>query len=158
MRNEVATNRRTALGLGLTLVLATIGSGCGNADPGKPKLGKVNGKVTYNGKPVTSGTVTFTPEATKGGATGQGALGQISADGSYDLTTFDTGDGAILGQHIVTVVSYSDPNYGKPKPDGTYDYKLPKPAIPEKYTKVDQSPLRCTVEEGSKTFAIEMKD
>src|SRR5262245_37566949 len=80
--------------------------GCGT-DPGKPPLGRVHGRVTYNGKPLTHGSVTFTPVAGgKGGATGQIAAGQVGSDGSYALTTFEAGDGAILGQHVVTVQAH----------------------------------------------------
>ncbi len=97
MRTSQVCPPRAACGLVVALLLA----GCGG-DPSKPKLGKVSGTVTYKGQPVTSGTVRFTPDASKGGETGQVASGQIESDGSYELTTFDTGDGAILGQHVIT--------------------------------------------------------
>ena len=96
-------------GLGLVYHL----SGC-SADPNMPKLGKVSGKVSYQGKPVDAGRVVFTPVAGKGGESDQGASGEISSDGSYEMTTFNTGDGAVLGQHIVTVVVRKGE---MPKPD-----------------------------------------
>ena len=132
--------------------------GCGS-DPDKPKLGKVSGTVTYNGKPIPSGSIIFTPAGAQGGKTGQSATGQID-NGKYTLTTFDTGDGAILGQHAVTVTASSTPGteLGKVKSDGTLDYKLPKSAIPEKYTTIDKSPLKYTVDAGGKTIDIELKD
>src|SRR5262249_32716155 len=134
-----------------------LSSGCGD-DPEKPKMGKVTGTVMYNGKPVTDGSGPFTPDSAQGGATGQNAIRPIESDGTYTLTTFNTGDGAILGQHVVTVQAYNDPNAFKPKADGTYTYRLPKPAVPVKYTTVEKTPLRCTVVEGKNTFDIEMKD
>ena len=88
-----------AAGLGLVCSLG----GC-SSDPNMPKLGKVSGKVTYKGKPLDAGRVVFTPATGKGGETGQDATGEIDSDGTYEMTTFNTGDGAILGQHIVTVV------------------------------------------------------
>jgi len=133
--------------------------GCGERIT-RPPLGKVSGKVTYNGKPVTKGSVIFTPVQGKGGDTGQNAVGQLGSDGSYELTTFDTGDGAILGQHTVTVQADSkDINeLNKIRPDGTVPYILPKPAIPEKYTNATKSPLRFTVSAGSNTYDIQLKD
>ena len=68
--------------------------GCGS---GLPERGKVTGKVTFNGKPVPEGTVTFYPQ------TGRSASGRIQPDGTYTLTTFDEGDGAIVGSHEVTI-------------------------------------------------------
>ena len=150
---------RAAVRFGFMLLIAASIPACGgNAD--LPKLGKVRGKVTYKGKPVESGHIVFTPAEGKGGETGQSATGEIGSDGSYEMTTFNTGDGAILGQHIVTVElrEKADPNLGKPKADGTIDYKLPKSQGPKQYAKVDTSPLRITVKEGSQDFPIELKD
>src|SRR5215475_82944 len=82
--------------------------GCGGG-AGRPPLAKVSGKVTYAGKPVTTGSVMFTPVAGSASDSARIATGQIESDGSYSLTTFDTGDGAVLGQHLVTVESRGDP-------------------------------------------------
>jgi hypothetical protein len=143
------------LAAGLAFVLSL--GGCAQ-DASMPKLGKVYGKVTYKGQPVDGGRVVFTPTAGKGSETGQGATGAIGTDGSFEMTTFNTGDGAVLGQHVVTVVV---PQKGEmPKPDATsrIEYKLPKNVTPSKYATADKSPLRCTVVEGSQKFDIEMKD
>src|SRR4051812_27764384 len=87
-----AMRRRTALALGMVLGLLGLASGgCGSARGKMPELGKVKGKVTYNGSPVRKGTVSFVPIPGKGGETGQSALGEIGPDGSFELTTFDTG-------------------------------------------------------------------
>jgi hypothetical protein len=124
-----------------------------------PKLGKVQGKVTYQGKPLGSGRVVFTPAEGKGGESGHGASGQIESDGSYEMTTFNTGDGAILGQHIVTVmVPEKAGESAKPDKYSQIKYVLPKNLTPAKYATADKSPLRCTVVEGKMTFDIELKD
>ena len=130
--------------------------GCSN-DPNMPKLGKVNGTVTYQGKPLDAGRVVFTPAAGKGGESGQGATGEINSNGTYEMTTFNTGDGAILGQHVVTVVVQKGE---MPKPDAhsQIKYELPKNLAPSKYATADKSPLRCTVVEGGTKFDIELKD
>ena len=159
MLRVIRWSRSRAAAAALTVCYCFCLAGCGG-DADKPKLGKVHGKVTYKGKPVEAGRVVFTPVAGKGGETGQSAEGQINSDGSYDLTTFNTGDGAILGQHTVTVTLNppGEDQMPKPKADGTIDYKLPKSLGPKKYEKVDSSPLKCTVEAGGTTFDIELKD
>ena len=77
----------------ITLVLC---AGCGS---GQPETAPVEGTVRLSGEPVTSGRVTFYPEQ------GRPATGHIGADGTYTLTTFDEGDGALLGKHRVTIRS-----------------------------------------------------
>jgi hypothetical protein len=73
-------------------VLALTLSGCGG-----PRLGKVTGRVTVDGRPVTEGVVMFFP------ADGPAAVGSIRPDGSYVLTTFRNEDGAVLGKHRVSI-------------------------------------------------------
>jgi len=141
--------------LGVTLAAV----GCGGSDPDRPKLGKVTGTVTYKGKPLTKGTVTFTPISGKGEGGDQIASGEIQSDGTYSLTTFDTDDGAVLGQHAVTVRSGEEIVSGKPAtPGGPIEYKLPKSSIPKKYESVGSTPLKYTVEPGGKTIDLELKD
>jgi hypothetical protein len=123
-----------------------------------PTLGKVQGKVTYQGKPLDGGRVLFTPVAGKGGESGQSASGEIDSNGTYEMTTFNTGDGAILGQHIVTVVSSKKGEMPQPDKYSQIKYVVPKNVTPPKYATADKSPLRCTVVEGKMTFDIELKD
>jgi hypothetical protein len=134
--------------------------GCGGADKDMPPLAKVTGKVMYKGKPVTNGSVIFTPIAGKGGETGQVATGQLEADGSFTLTTFNTGDGAIIGQHNVTVESRGEDinTLNQPRADGTIAYVLPKPTVPKKYLTPAKTPLKYTVTPEGNHFEIELKD
>jgi len=90
------TDRRTlsffslvAVGLLVTLL------GCTRA--GQPTA-QVAGKVMFDGKPVTSGRLTFAPTA---GTVGKPATGAVQADGSYTLSTYAAEDGAVIGRHKV---------------------------------------------------------
>jgi hypothetical protein len=145
------------------VVAAAVLAGCGG-DPDLPKLGKVSGTVTYKGQPVTKGLVTFIPAGGSGAQTGQSATGEIQKDGSFTLSTFENNDGAVLGEHIVVVQSREDDpaleGQGMPIPDarGRLKIKPSKHLVPEKYGSSDKSPLRHTVEAGSNTFTIELKD
>jgi len=132
--------------------------GCGGNSP-RPPMGKVSGKVFYDGAPVNTGRVTFTPVSGEGDSGGTPAMGVIESDGSYVLTTFNTGDGAMVGQHIVTVVVPMEDlrDLNKPGPKGEIAYKLPKELVPKKYTDPATSPLRNTVTAGDNKIDIELK-
>ena len=142
---------------------AAVLSGCGG-DPSKPKLGRVSGTVTYNGKPVTRGVVSFVPIGGPGATTGQSAAGEINSGGSYTLTTFDPGDGAVLGEHNVLVQSREEnpalEGKGMPIPDAKGQVNIPqaKSLVPEKYATTEKSPLKFTVKEGSNVINIELTD
>jgi hypothetical protein len=83
------------------LLLALLSSvllqfGCSGDD--RPKMAKVTGVVTYKGAPVAGATINFVSETAPRGATG------VTDDkGQYQLTTFDNNDGAVLGDHKVTI-------------------------------------------------------
>jgi hypothetical protein len=81
----------TVAALGCSVLLA----GCGGAGG----LARVNGKVSYKGKAVTAGNITFSPLDDKGG---KFASGTVKSDGTFALTTNTEGDGAAIGKHKVT--------------------------------------------------------
>ncbi|GAC1447781.1 MAG: hypothetical protein NVSMB9_30320 [Isosphaeraceae bacterium] len=146
--------RRTSFFVFLSLAFVCAGCGGGSAD--RPRLGKVSGKVTYKGEPVTTGSVIFTPTVKDSG--GHVATGQIESDGSYSLTTFDTGDGAVLGQHIVTVEARAEMTSPPMDKEGRITYTPPKMMVPEKYTNPQKTPFRYTVEASGNTINLELKD
>jgi hypothetical protein len=78
----------------LTALMALV-TGCGNG----PKLGRVSGTVTVDGKLVTRGRIMFIP------TDGKAAVGEIGPDGKFTLTTYESGDGALIGPHKVTILA-----------------------------------------------------
>jgi hypothetical protein len=76
------------------------------------------------------------------------------------LTTFNTGDGAVLGKHKVTVVSRSSDNLEKMNKlkGGAIAYKLPPSLVSSKYSQVATTPLTYTVEDGSNRIDIDLKE
>jgi hypothetical protein len=107
-------------------------AGCGKTTP---QTAPVNGKVTLNGQPLTSGTVITIPEA------GRGARGVIGADGSFALQTYEKNDGAIIGRHRVGVVALMVAGKG---PEGGFGKSL----IPARYSNPESSGLSVEVESG----------
>jgi hypothetical protein len=129
------------------LACALLG-GCGG-----PRLAKVTGKVTYGSKPVTGGKIMFYPES------GRMALGEIGPDGTYTLTTFKPGDGALVGPHRVAIEStrVGPGNMETPKsfeeelkgvPPGGKILVAGKVEwlVPEKYSRPENSGLTAKVE------------
>jgi len=147
-------------GIAAVVGLSYLFVGCGGVDSAKPKVYPVSGKVTRNGQPLTAGEVMFTPSGGPEGASGHIATGQIGSDGSYTLTTFNTGDGAVLGKHKVTVVSRSSDNLEKMNKmkGGAIAYKLPPSVVSSKYSQVATTPLTYSVENGSNTINIELTE
>jgi hypothetical protein len=83
----------------------TASPGCG---PGNGlNLARVSGKVTYKGEPVKNGTVFFVPDESKG-TVGPYAVGSITSDGTYTLSTETAGDGVIVGQHKVGITGVEE--------------------------------------------------
>ena len=84
--------------LGFFLALAL---GCGKHES------SITGTVTFDGTPLTRGTVTFHPKA--GGAA---AYARIDADGNYTVKTGDQ-EGLKAGEYVATVVATAAPGPGQ---------------------------------------------
>ena len=141
------------------LVLLLL-AGCGS---GHPETAPVSGKITYDGNPVTQGKIVFYPEH------GRSATGQIGPDGSYTLTTFDQGDGAVLGKHRVTIkstrvtgqeqlpksfaeeVAQGQKKDAKPAPGAQVQWLVPK-----EYSTKETSPLRANVKRGGEPIDFDI--
>ncbi len=119
----------------LFLVLAVlVGSiGCNSSN-----LVSVKGKVTYNDKPVTSGTISFIADDKPA------AYGELQPDGTYTLHTDKPNDGATPGKYKVIVVAMQDQAGLLPEQRSP----LPAPTVPIKYTSLVTTDLTAEVEKG----------
>jgi hypothetical protein len=102
-------------------------AGCGSAESG-PQRYHVSGNVTYDGKPVPKGFITFSPDTSKGNE-GPGSGAPIE-NGTYDTSG---GKGTVGGPHRVRIVGYDGvptTEQGEELPDG-------KPLFPPYETTVD---------------------
>ncbi len=132
--------QRASAGLGLALLLIV---GCGR---GTPLTMPVKGIVTFQGSPLAEADVAFTPEG------GRPATGKTDAAGQFRLTTFRTNDGAMIGQHIVTVCKHV-----KRDPNATGAYFDYVQVTPEKFGRPNESPLRAEVTaSGPNEFTFDM--
>lgn len=130
------------LSLGAILLLA----GCERG----PQMVPVTGKVLYNGQPLAFGSIAFQPPS------GQPARGEIQSDGTFSLSTYRPGDGAVVGRHKVRVACYESQRPNAAKLPG--EQSLGKLLIPQKYTLFDESGLTAEViADGNEPFVFELK-
>jgi len=129
---------------------------------------KVEGVVTLDGKPVDRAMVSFIP-VDKGG---HQANGQTGNDGTFHLTTYTSGDGAIPGDYKVIISkagAHDSENNVAPKVDDPKDFEkmksmmmsASKPHRPEKgtlpadYSDLSKTQLKARVpHDGPVTFEL----
>ena len=58
-------------------------------------------------QPIKNGTVFFMPDEAKG-TIGPPAVGSITADGSYIMSTESAGDGVIVGSHKIGITGLEE--------------------------------------------------
>jgi len=152
------------------LLMALLAAGCKSGT-----VGRVSGKVTYNGNPVTGGKIRFFPTT---GSSQEGGLGgyeaTIQEDGTYSIADVPAGD------MVVTVdteeLNPKKPTMGDPtgmgsKMDPTEMMKkagmVPEGSggtvgkymkIPEHYAKKDKSGLTVKVSTGKTTYDPKLTD
>ena len=121
--------------VGCVLLIGCAQFGCAKPAP----VYKVSGKAMFRGKALTTGKIAFHHTDAKSPL----VLGDIGPDGTYLLTTRNPGDGAAPGDYTVTVTSML-PGKGVEGVDS--DYRPPQPLIPLRYMRLDETPLKATVE------------
>ncbi len=126
----------------------SVMTGCGEQIDKNPTA-PVKGVVTYQGKPLETGEIVFFPDSGE-----QIAHGKIQSDGTFELTTYDEGDGAFPGMHKVTIVSERDME-GVSAEDPEAD--LEPSFIPMKYNMQNTSGLTAEVKEGDNEINFDLE-
>ena len=85
------------------LSLASLAvAGCGDGI----KLAPVSGVVTFNGAPYPNAVVSFQPVGGKGNENpGRGSMAVTDADGRFTLKYDNAEPGAVVGKHVVRIVT-----------------------------------------------------
>jgi hypothetical protein len=89
---------------GFAIAICVASSGCGD---GRPSRVPVSGQVLIDGKPLTRGTITFVPPE------GRASSGKLDESGHFTLSCFETGDGAVIGTHKISITSAEGINEAK---------------------------------------------
>lgn len=129
----------------LALTASLAAAGCGSK---YPPTYPVKGTVTYpDDEPLKEGMVEFESEP-QDKMNGQrvNARGVIHEDGSFFLSTFEDGDGAVVGPHRAIV---REPY---PEADVEEGESLPPPTVDRMYWDYNTSELTYTVEEKDDNF------
>src|SRR5262249_48369003 len=153
MRSADRANRRARLPLQLLTILcggAIVWAGPGCA--GRSGVGKtvpVTGKVYLGDLPLTTGSVSFRPDASKGNNSTLEPSGDIGADGTYQLATQGK-PGAPPGWYKVIVAADVPSNPNDP-------YSMPKSLISPKYADPNTTDLSIQVVESPSPGAYDLK-
>jgi hypothetical protein len=146
----------------------------GCSDDGMGKRYPVTCTVTYNGKPISKGSISFVPKADAGK---QGASGQIEDGKVSSMTTLNPGDGVLEGSYLIAVtasqvdaakLSSAADELAAKKGMGKMTMIPPellakankeaKSEIPKKYEKAASSGLTATVNASNTSFEFDLKD
>jgi hypothetical protein len=141
--------RRYGAALLAAFLICALAPGCG-----KPK-GVVFGKVIYGGKPLTTGSVTFTPEQ------GASVHSTIDSEGKYRVEKVPVGRVKISVR--VDTGNPEGQNQAPPRPRTPGDmakFLAPQsgaPKIPPRFNDPNKSGLTYDVEPGAHEHDIELK-
>lgn len=113
----------------LPLLIACLSIGCGG-----PPSGELTGRVTFEGAPLKSGSITLVPRS----AGGEYAHAEIQEDGSYVATTDKMGTSLPLGSYGVMISAVEDVGPEAPV----------KSLLPLRFSSDTQSNLTAEVLEG----------
>jgi len=140
--------------LSILLALPLAASGCGSKSERETAI--VKGTVTFNGKPLHTGSVVMVPDG--GGPTAQGRVG---ADGTYEMGTYTETDGAIPGKHSVMLLSIAESAGPTGLPEDTAMKRgggQTTSIIPEKFGDLSTSGLKCEVKSGENSIDFILTD
>lgn len=118
MKTRHHTRLATLCGIAL-LAVGMLTIGCSS---GGPDLGRVEGRVTLDGKPLPGAMVMFKP------LKGRPSLAETDGDGHYSLDYRIDDSGALLGTHTVTISTFK-------QADGLFIKKDVPERVPPKYNR-----------------------
>ena len=143
------------------LIIFTVVVGCSGKE--WPPTNKTTGTVTLDGQPLEGATVSFFPKGDFSPANGK-----TDSAGRFEMTTFNSNDGAMTGSFDVTVAQYPEVQI-ETTPEGkpwTEDMESDAPAeldmgdgnsLPEKYADREKPVFTATVvDSDSNEFNFEL--
>jgi len=108
----------------------------------KPTLATVEGTVTYKGKALSQGIITFVPEK------GRAATGTITDGAITNVTCFEPNDGVPVGPAKVGIRSFVE---GDAKTSAPTRY-----LIPEFYGNPEKSKLKADIKPGKNVLKFDL--
>ncbi len=111
--------------------------GCGSRESRVPTFAAAGQVVTTEGVPVPHALIVL--HAIEGQAESPRPRGTTDAEGRFQLTTYDTHDGAPAGEFVVTIEQWIRDNPNQPA----------KNHLPENLAKRDASGIRLSIAKGA---------
>jgi len=127
----------------IVVVLCVLPLCCGCGRGGRPEIAPVSGQVLVDGQPLANGRIEFIPERSRS------SYGNLDAEGRFELTCRDPGDGAVLGTHHIAVD-------GSEVLSTTNTVTKLKWHAPKKYASAATSGLTETISEPRKDLMINL--
>jgi hypothetical protein len=138
---------RLCLAAILVPIVALSLSGCGEKSD-VPETAEASGVVMFKGEPFEGAEVMFHPQDG-----GNPAHAMTDEDGRFVLTTYDEGDGAVPGEHKVTIMYF--PAESLPGMEAETGGSM----LPEKYAAIANTPLTAEVKAGEENeFTFELEE
>ncbi len=141
---KMSFKRRSRIATYLLTASLLVAIGCGKTqDPNRLPVFPTAGKVTFQGKPASGALVVLHPKVETPENQSVRPRAYVKEDGSFELSSYESNDGAPLGDYAVVLVW--------PKsikgPDGSSG---PGPnVLPPKYSRPETSPAVVKIAEGS---------
>lgn len=139
---------------GLFLAFLGMITGCGDGVAAKDQLPVVpaKGKLLVRGQPMSGVNLLLVPVKADQKIRPQANTG---ADGSFEITTYKTGDGGPEGEYKVVLSMMVDPNLSDSKKEELAG-KLAAEAkrIPAAYQRADTTPLTVKIEKGKADLGV----
>ena len=127
-------SRNGLAAIGICCVLASLG-----CQSDEQSVVDVQGRVTYQGQAVSTGTISFSPKSAGVGTAQRPATAVLGADGTYRLKAFRNRFGMPPGEYAVSVLSYQG---------SMLDPSSLKYLVPKKFSETGTSGLLANVPES----------
>lgn len=149
------------LGLLFSLLIPFSTVGCGGSVEGRLPTYKVSGTVKYKGNPLAEADVIL-----QFAEHNKASFGRTNALGEFSLGTYESDDGALAGEALITVTKWEKlpastaPIAGQPGYDPSKAYaaeEAPKLLVPNKYTDFKTSGLKTVVDASAQNPPLNLE-
>ncbi len=109
-----------------TIAILCAVTGCTQSEY---ELAPVSGRVLLDGQPLDGGKIMLAPVASGDSIkAGKPGFANIGDDGAFVLSTYSEGDGAVVAEHVVTVINTD------PKSEAGRRLRADRVALPQRVT------------------------
>ncbi len=141
----MSTPRKSLWLLGTLLLGGAFG--CGSGVSSRVPVAPAKGQITYDGKPIANALVIFHPLNPDKDAPKPRA--KVESDGSFVVETYDSKDGAPVGDYAVTIEWWLTSGKGDEPPTNR---------LPGRFARTASSGVKVTIRDGDNEIpAIQLK-